>query len=326
MGCGWWSANQRGKLSVGVNLKVDAGVQVVRDLAAVSHIAIENFSSGVADRLGVGAAALQAVNPELVYASLSAFGATGPHAHWIGYGTQLLAASGMARAMMGGDERCRARWAIPYPDPLSGLTAALGVLAAVGHGGARLDGSMLEATCLAVAGSIAAPDELADRGWSPEVVTAADGAVLLTARPHGAPSPGGATASSVVDAAHAGGGDAVTLHTPSSVLGDERLAERAFWRPDLAPRLHAASVRAAGPPFRIDGERPAWWRGAPDLFEDTTSVLRDLVGYGADEIESLVARGAVATRAGARARGQSVQGGNVAIRRRGQRLDHRNAT
>ena len=81
--------------------------------------------------------------------------------------------------------------------------------------------------------------------------------------------------------------------TPASVVTDDRLADRGFWRPDLAPRLHRAGVVTAGPPFTIDGERPAWWRGAPDLFEDTAAVLRDVLDYEADTINSLAALGAV---------------------------------
>ena len=51
-GGGWWSANQRGKASVGVDLKTAGGLAVVADLAAVSDVVVENFAAGVVDRLG----------------------------------------------------------------------------------------------------------------------------------------------------------------------------------------------------------------------------------------------------------------------------------
>ena len=49
---GWWSANQRGKISLGVDMKTPEGVQVIRDLAARADVVVENFSPGVVDRLG----------------------------------------------------------------------------------------------------------------------------------------------------------------------------------------------------------------------------------------------------------------------------------
>ena len=125
---GWWSANQRGKFSLGVNMKSPEGVQIIRELAAESDIVVENFSPGVVDRLGVGYEDLLAVNPRLVYVSMSAYGQTGPQAHYINYGTQLYAASGASYATSRDGSMFSQMW-IPYPDPVSGLAGAFAIAA-----------------------------------------------------------------------------------------------------------------------------------------------------------------------------------------------------
>jgi crotonobetainyl-CoA:carnitine CoA-transferase CaiB-like acyl-CoA transferase len=299
---GWWSANQRGKASVGVNLKTPGGLAVVADLAAVSDVVVENFAAGVVDRLGVGFADLVARNPDLVYVSMSAFGASGPAAHWIGYGTQVLAASGLTRTTMP-DDGSVALMGIPYPDPVSGLAAALAVVAAVGRGAAHLDLSELEATCPLIFGSLLA----AAAGTSPlgppmRVVVTADGTfvaatspdgIILDAVAAGAPQ---MTVEEVMSEARASGGDAVVVSAPKHLLTDERLRSRGFWRADDAPILRAQGVEIAGPVAVIDGQRPEWWRGAPDLFEDTAAVLTAVLGYDRDVIDRLLAEGAIAER------------------------------
>jgi crotonobetainyl-CoA:carnitine CoA-transferase CaiB-like acyl-CoA transferase len=292
---GWWSSNQRGKLSVGVNLKAPTGVEIVRELAAVSDVVVENFSPGVVDRLGVGFDDLVRVNRQLVYVSMSAFGATGPCAHWVGYGTQILTASGMARATHPDDGEV-ALMGIPYPDPVSGLAGALAAAAAVGRGAAHLDLSELEATCPPIFGSLLhAPSAAGSR--RAVVLAAADGrAVVVSAADDHAALEDLArtrTGCEVVEHVRDLGGDGVVVATPAEVLADRRLRSRGFWRRDEAGLLAAHEVEVAGPIVTFDGERPQWWRGAPDLFQDTGDVLRQILGYSRERIEQLVAEGAI---------------------------------
>ena len=68
----------RGKRSIGVDLKSPRGVEVVRRLARTADAFVESFRPGVADRLGVGYEALRAERPGLVYCSISGYGQTGP--------------------------------------------------------------------------------------------------------------------------------------------------------------------------------------------------------------------------------------------------------
>ena len=67
------------KQAVTLNLKDERGRELLRDLVRRADVLIENFAPGVMDRLGVGAAALQAVNPRLVYGSSSGYGKSGPY-------------------------------------------------------------------------------------------------------------------------------------------------------------------------------------------------------------------------------------------------------
>src|SRR4051794_39688617 len=68
----------RNKRSIALDLKHDEARPVVERLAGWADVAIEGFRPGVADRLGIGYAALAALNPRLVYCSLSGYGKTGP--------------------------------------------------------------------------------------------------------------------------------------------------------------------------------------------------------------------------------------------------------
>lgn len=67
------------KESVVLNLKTDDGIALLKEMVAKADVLIENFAPGVMDRLGVGAAALQARNPRLIYGSSSGYGKTGPY-------------------------------------------------------------------------------------------------------------------------------------------------------------------------------------------------------------------------------------------------------
>src|SRR5690606_39901118 len=75
----------RGRRSVAVNIKTEAGQGIVRELAAKSDVLIENLKPGDMARYGLDYASLSAVNPRLVYVSISGFGQSGPMSHLPGY-------------------------------------------------------------------------------------------------------------------------------------------------------------------------------------------------------------------------------------------------
>ena len=87
---GW----NRGKRSIAANLKTAEGRRIVEQLAATGDVVMENMRPGVADRLGVGDAALRRINPRLIYCSVTAFGSTGPYADRPGFDPLLQSLAG----------------------------------------------------------------------------------------------------------------------------------------------------------------------------------------------------------------------------------------
>src|SRR6185369_8066508 len=75
----------RNKESRTADLKQDSGRLLIHSLAETADIFVENFRAGVADRLGIGYAALAAINPRLIYLSISGFGSDGPDRDRPGY-------------------------------------------------------------------------------------------------------------------------------------------------------------------------------------------------------------------------------------------------
>ena len=136
------------KRSVVLDLKKAEAVAVAQALAAKSDVLIENFATGVMERLGLGAEDLQALNPDLIYVSASGLGRTGPEAHAVAYGTLLQCYAGFAGLNRHPDVAPRIGFA--WLDPMCGLMLAFIVAAGLWHrermgGVARVDFSMIEA-------------------------------------------------------------------------------------------------------------------------------------------------------------------------------------
>jgi len=90
-----FAAINRGKRGIAVDLQQSEGSQLVFELARRADVIVENFLPGVADKLGLGYAAVSAVNPAVVYVSVTGFGQTGPHARRAGYNTIAQGMSGI---------------------------------------------------------------------------------------------------------------------------------------------------------------------------------------------------------------------------------------
>jgi crotonobetainyl-CoA:carnitine CoA-transferase CaiB-like acyl-CoA transferase len=139
----------RGKRSLTVDLKRPEGVAIVKRLATTADVFVQNYRPGVATRLGLAWDDLRAVNPRLVYCSISGFGATGPYANRAGYD---LIAQGMSGIMSvtGDEDGPPAKAGIPLSDLAAGLFGAYGILCALEHRertgqGQLVDTSLLEA-------------------------------------------------------------------------------------------------------------------------------------------------------------------------------------
>lgn len=88
----------RNKRSIAIDLKHPLGVDLARRLARAADVAIENFSAGVMERLGLGDQRLRAENPRLIYVSMSGYGHSGPRRDWTSMNSNLQGYSGLLLA------------------------------------------------------------------------------------------------------------------------------------------------------------------------------------------------------------------------------------
>ncbi len=126
----YFIAVNRNKRSITVNLKSPEGQEIVRRLASVSDVLVENFRTGVLDKMGLGYEELHALYPRLVYCSISGYGRTGPYADWPGY-DPIIQAEGGLMGITGPEEGPPYRVGIPIIDVTAGMFAATAVLAAL---------------------------------------------------------------------------------------------------------------------------------------------------------------------------------------------------
>jgi len=125
--------NNRNKRSVVLNLKEPQAVEIVKDLARDAEVFVQNFRPGVADRMGVGEAAIRAVAPDIVYVSMSGFGDDGPWAHKPVYDPLVQALTGLTTVQAGSDEVRPRLVRTILPDKLTGITASQAITAALLH-------------------------------------------------------------------------------------------------------------------------------------------------------------------------------------------------
>ncbi len=139
----------RNKQSLTLDLKSKRAVEVLRELAKVADVIIENFRPGTMERLGLGEKELRELNPRLIYASLTGFGADGPMSDWPGYDLIVQAWGGLM-SITGTPEGEPVKVGVAIIDLVAGLmlgkaiTAALFAREKIGVG-QRIDTSLLEA-------------------------------------------------------------------------------------------------------------------------------------------------------------------------------------
>ncbi|VWB71213.1 formyl-CoA transferase [Burkholderia pseudomultivorans] len=147
---GLFGAMNRNKRSVVIDLKTDDGQALAQALCAQADVVVENFRPGVAERLGIGYAALSARDPRLIYASVSGFGQTGPESRRPAYDIILQAMCGLMDAT-GAPDGEPTLVGDSVSDVISGIFASWGVLAALvardrTGAGTHVDVSMFDAT------------------------------------------------------------------------------------------------------------------------------------------------------------------------------------
>lgn len=129
---GYFNLLYGSKKSCTIDMTTEAGRGLVRRLAAVSDVMVDNFSTGVLEKLGLGYDVIRPLNPALVMVSCGAFGRTGPMRHAMGFHSAVNLFSGVAdvTGYPGGHPRILGG---VLPDPLGGAYSVFAILAALHH-------------------------------------------------------------------------------------------------------------------------------------------------------------------------------------------------
>lgn len=139
----YFNSVNRNKRAIGVDLGKPEGLAIVRDLAAKSDVVIQNFKTGGADRLGLGYAALSALNPGLIYCSIAGYGSDGPEAARPGYDLVIQGESGLM-GLNGNDDQPPLKFGVAIVDLFTGQFSAQAILAALVQRGRTGKGRHIE--------------------------------------------------------------------------------------------------------------------------------------------------------------------------------------
>lgn len=140
-------AINRNKESFAADLKDPADLEAVQRLAAQADVVIQNFRPGVADRLGIGAAAMRARHPRLIHATISGYGDEGPWAHLPGQDLLAQAVSGVMW-LNGSAGDGPVPFGLSIADMLAGHVLVEGILAALVRRGITGEGATVETSLL----------------------------------------------------------------------------------------------------------------------------------------------------------------------------------
>jgi crotonobetainyl-CoA:carnitine CoA-transferase CaiB-like acyl-CoA transferase len=303
------------KRGIVLDLKQPEAVEIARSLAERCDVLVENFATGVMDRLGLGADALRQRNPGLIYVSASGLGRTGPESHAVAYGTLLQCYAGFAG--LNRHPGVPPRVGFAWLDPMCGLMLAFVVAAALWQrrqgGVARVDFSMIEAMLWTLAKPLLAAQSgvppaprgnqsdshvlhgawrcAGDDTWISIAVASEEEAENLRAAIGGDlsetalaewlrdRSPGEAEAM-----LQRFGVAAAALASSMDLVVSEHLRARGFWE------AHGNGV-LPGLPWRASFGRRSG--DAPGLGADTETVLTEVLGLSVESIDALRQSGAL---------------------------------
>ena len=150
---GYYLSVNRGKRSIALDIGSDEGQRVVLDLARNSDIVIENFKVGTLARYGLGYADLKAVNPRLIYASITGFGQDGPRAEDAAYDFMIQAMGGLMSVTGAPDGQPGAgpqKVGVPIVDIMTGMYTSIAVLAALARRAVSGEGEQIDVAMLDV--------------------------------------------------------------------------------------------------------------------------------------------------------------------------------
>lgn len=306
-----FAAGHRGKRSLGLDLRSDAGRALFLDLVRHADVLLSNFKPGTMDSLGLGADILAAVNPQLVTADSSAFGATGPWSRRLGYGPLVRAATGLSGMWRYADDPDSFSDAVTvYPDHVAGRISALGALALLirrrrtGRGGAASVSQaevMLAqfATLLDPAGASSTPASMVlpaagDDEWcvvTPDDATGADALARLPGE--AATLADWVAAREPIEAANAlqrAGIAAAPMLRVGDLPDSAYCRTRGAYRTDAHPHLVEPVISECRTAVFADTPDPAA-HPAPLIGEQTREIVAEWLGLGAEAIAALVDTG-----------------------------------
>ena len=325
-----FATQNAGKHSVAVDLRTDGGAEVVLRLVERADVFVEGFAPGTADSMGLGFDAVAERNSDIVYGSLSAFGASGPYAGRPGFDHVVQAVSGIMWST-GFPDGPPMKVGAPYLDYGGGLLLAFGMLAGILEqrrtgGAVRIDTTMLDVGLLMNASGMVntqatgiAPPRAGNNAFSGAVASGAfetaDGWLTLAANKAshlerlqevlGISLPDDHdVARSMLDAAFAtdtaerwevilsdAGIPAARVRSLADVADDGYAVDRGLLQPIDVPGQEAP-LYVPGAGVRLNGEMPGPTTAAPEIGEHTDDVLARF-GFSTSEIADLHQRGVV---------------------------------
>jgi crotonobetainyl-CoA:carnitine CoA-transferase CaiB-like acyl-CoA transferase len=143
----YFHACNRGKRSIVVDFRKDEGRQIVRRLASRADVVIENFKVGALAKFGLDYASLKAVNPAIVYCSITGFGQDGPYAPRPGYDFVIQAMGGLMD-LTGAPDGEPQKVGVAYADIFTGLYAVVAIQAALAHRLSTGEGQLIDMALL----------------------------------------------------------------------------------------------------------------------------------------------------------------------------------
>ncbi|MCL4185714.1 MAG: CoA transferase [Burkholderiaceae bacterium] len=149
----YYLAANRNKRSVEIDLASPAGQQAIRGLARLSDVVVENYKVGQLKKYGLDYPSLAALNPRLVYCSVTGFGQTGPWAHRPGYDFMIQALGGLMSITGEADDRPGGgpqKVGVAVSDLMTGMYATQAVLAALLHRERSGEGQYIDVALLDV--------------------------------------------------------------------------------------------------------------------------------------------------------------------------------